>query len=251
MDKIRKAKALLDLNLVRDLKGNKKGLYKHIGNKRKTGENMNPLLNRAGKLLTEDTETDRILSTFLASVFTSTTGLQGCQAHETVESLEQGILTLSGGGSHWGIFKLHRQKSMLPERLHPQVLRELMDVFARQPLVVFERSWGTGYFWGVGGSIVSPVFKSGKKLSCSLGNYRPDNLNSILGKVTEQLIMKISSSHMKDKKVTGSSQHGFIKGRSVPTNLKVFYNDMTALVDKGKTVDVVYLNFSKTWHSFL
>ena len=55
------------------------------------------------------------------------------------------------------------------------------------------------------------------------------------------------SKYMKDKKVMGSSQQGFTKGRTCLTNLITFYNDMTSLVDKGRAVDTIYLDFSKAF----
>ena len=43
------------------------------------------------------------------------------------------------------------------------------------------------------------------------------------------------------------SQHGFMKGKSCLTNLSSFYDQVTHLVDEGKAVDAVYLDFNKTF----
>lgn len=43
------------------------------------------------------------------------------------------------------------------------------------------------------------------------------------------------------------SQHGFIPGRSVTTNLLSCLNDWTRAVDAGDSVDIVYLDFSKAF----
>jgi len=42
-DQVRKAKALTELNLSRDIKGNKKNFYRYISDTRKTRENVSPL----------------------------------------------------------------------------------------------------------------------------------------------------------------------------------------------------------------
>jgi len=53
----------------------------------------------------------------------------------------------------------------------------------------------------------------------------------------------------------GPSQHEFMKGRLCLTNLISFYDWVTRLVDEGRAVDVVYLDFSKVFdmvsHSIL
>ena len=54
-NEIRKAKAQLELQLVRDVKGNK-GLYKYISSKRRIRKSVGPLLNGGGNLVTENAE---------------------------------------------------------------------------------------------------------------------------------------------------------------------------------------------------
>lgn len=52
---------------------------------------------------------------------------------------------------------------------------------------------------------------------------------------------------MKGKKVIGSSQHGFMKGKSSPTSLVAFYSNTTSSVGEGRAVDTVYFEFSTTF----
>ncbi|KFV04324.1 hypothetical protein N340_00281, partial [Tauraco erythrolophus] len=69
-DQVRKAKTLIELNLARDIKGNKKSFYRYIGDERRTRENVSPLWNETGDLVTQDMEKAEILNDFFASVFT-------------------------------------------------------------------------------------------------------------------------------------------------------------------------------------
>lgn len=68
-----KNKAHLELNLSRDVNSNKKGFHRDISSKRKTKENMAPLLNWAEGLVTKNTEVAEVLNVFFTSVFTGKT----------------------------------------------------------------------------------------------------------------------------------------------------------------------------------
>ncbi|PKU36542.1 rna-directed dna polymerase from mobile element jockey-like [Limosa lapponica baueri] len=71
----------------------------------------------------------------------------------------------------------------------------------------------------------------------------------------EQIILSAIMRHIEDNQVIRPSQHGLMKGRSCLTNLIYFYDKMTCLVNEGKALDVVYLDFRKAFdtisHSIL
>ena len=69
MEKIRKAKAQLELNLATEVKENWKLSYKYINSKKRAKENLQPLLDVAGNMIIEDKEKAEVLQAFFTSVF--------------------------------------------------------------------------------------------------------------------------------------------------------------------------------------
>ena len=70
----------------------------------------------------------------------------------------------------------------------------------------------------------------------------------------EQIVLREITRHVRDNQRIKPTQRGFTKGRSRLTNL-ISYDLVTHLVDEGKVIDVVYLDFSKAFdtvsHSIL
>ena len=78
-------------------------------------------------------------------------------------------------------------KSMGPDGIHPRVLSELADVLAKPTSITYQQSWLTGEVpvgWKLAN--VMPISKQGQK-----EESRSVSLTTVLGKVTEQLILSV------------------------------------------------------------
>jgi len=94
----------------------------------------------------EDTEKVELLNDFFDSVFTAKTGPQASQSLEVRKKAwrKQDLPLVEEDRVRHCLSKLDTHKSMGPDGMHPQFLRELVDVIAEPLSVIFERSWRTG-----------------------------------------------------------------------------------------------------------
>lgn len=82
-DQIRKVKAHLELNLKRDVKGNKRGFYRYGSSRRETSENVGLQMNGARDLVAENKGKANVLNALFSLVFAGMTNLQESQASKT------------------------------------------------------------------------------------------------------------------------------------------------------------------------
>ncbi|CAM5153463.1 unnamed protein product [Eretmochelys imbricata] len=252
-NEIRRAKSHLELQLARDVKSNKKGFFRYVGNKKKAKESVGPLLNEGGNLVTENVEKANVLNAFFASVFTNKVSSQTAALGITTWGVD-GQPSVEKEVVRDYLEKLDVHKSMGPDELHLRVLKELAAVIPEPLAIIFENLWRTGEVPDdFKKANVVPIFKKRKKEDP--GNYRPVSFTSVPGKIMEQVLKESILKHLHERKVIRNSQHGFTKGRSCLTNLIAFYDEITGSVDEGKAVDVLFLDFSKAFdtvsHSIL
>ena len=94
---------------------------------------------------------------------------------------------------------------------------------------------------------MTALFKKGSKLKPS--NYRHVSLTSITCKILERIIADCIMIHLVKNNILTKKQNGFMKGKSCTTNLLEYIDILTNQIFNGKSVDVLYTDFKKTFDS--
>jgi len=94
-------------------------------------------------------------------------------------------------------------------------------------------------------SLVKPLLKKGDPRNIS--NYRPISLTCSLCKIIEKIIHSKLLTFFITNNILPESQHGFLKTKSVTTNLLEAHSDWTNALDSKMNVDIVYFDFAKAF----
>lgn len=92
---------------------------------------------------------------------------------------------------------------------------------------------------------IIPIYKSGPKMNCA--NYLPIAITSCVCRVLVRLMYKCIYDFFVNTIPLHPSQHGFLLGCSVETASIAFLDFLTRNLERSSIVDVVFLNFEKTF----
>ena len=144
------------------------------------------------------------------------------------------------------LLSLDANSSVGGDGIHPRLLKSLAKRLSIPLCIIFNNSLNCGQLpnsWKK--SIVVPIFKKGSRLSPL--NYRPVSLTSVSCKTMERLIVAHLMTYVSDNSIISKDQFGFRKFYSTADQLLITYNEVTDLVDKGKSVDLIFFDFAKAF----
>ena len=141
---------------------------------------------------------------------------------------------------------LDSAKSSGPDGMHPMLLKEVSEEIGQFLTLLFRKSLEEGKLpdaWKQGN--ITPIFKKGSRHEPS--NYRPISLTSVVGKVMEKFIRDAMMEHLLRNNLICPHQHGFLPGKSTTSQLLECFEEWSEELEKGNTVDIIYLDFKKAF----
>lgn len=234
-------------NLADNIKRDSKSFYSYVRNKQKRKDRVGPLKNEKDRIVESDAEATELLNNYFGSVFTNekeeNTPVANRNPRWSVFGME---FRITEQEVVYELGQLKEDKSPGIDGLHPKFLKEVRMEISQALTIIYNNSLSSGKIppdWK--DAVVVPLFKKGDRSEPC--NYRPVSLTSIVCKMLERIIKRRIIEHLAKNNIIGKSQHGFVNKRSCLTNLLEFFEEVYTNLDKGKAVDVVYLDFAKAF----
>ena len=244
---VRNAKINEEKRVASASKDNPKEFFAYVNSRKPIKNNISPLKDSEGNLITSDAQKADLMNRYFTSVFTvedpsripePTIKYEGSQPLDRINFTMEDILKK--------IQKLNKFKAPGPDDIHPREIKELEEEIAPHLYKLYrksaeERKAPQG--WKIGN--VPPIYKKGPKEDP--GNYRPVCLTSVPCKIFESIIVDLIVDHLEKNKLLLDSQHGFRQKRSCLSNLLEFFHNMFSIYDSSRAIDIIYLDFQKAF----
>ena len=225
--------------------GNKRPFAAYVKSKTKARVNVGPLkVNNV--TVCDNQEMAEVLNGFFVSVFTNEPDGPVPAATVLPSGSVISEIRFEPGKVKKKLAELRPESAPGPDGITAKFLKEHADAMAPALALLFNKSMEEGVVpedWRRAN--VTPIYKKGAK--GDPGNYRPVSLTSIPCRIMESCIRDCIVKHMELNKLIRPSQHGFMRNKSCTTNLLEFMEKVTAEVDQGNAMDLVYLDFSKAF----
>jgi hypothetical protein len=196
-------------------------------------------------VISEGSEICEAFNKYFHSVFVSTAQNYNTFHIENDQfNVDLGTIYLDTKVIHKALNNVNINKGAGYDEIHPILISRCSDELVSPIFIIFKKSIDTGTFptmWKK--SLVTPIPKN-KEINLII-QYRPISKLSVFGKLFEKIVTAQLCYAIKNH--ISHTQHGFIKSRSVETNMITFTDFLLSAMDSDIQVDAVYTDFSKAF----
>lgn len=243
--KKRQKRCQYELSLAVQSRTTPKALYSYLKRSTKAGSGIPALFSSEQvSLLDDDGAKASLFALQYSSVYSLETPLPGDTTPIHPSPLIHVEMSVDDVAK--GLRDLDPNSSPGPDGLHPLFLKTVADCIAAPVCQLFRHSLQAGRLpvaWKLG--TVKPIYKGGDRHDPA--NYRPICLTSVLCKLMERILKRALHLHFENLNIISSAQHGFRRAHSCTSNLLVAREKWAKLLDAGKRLDVVFVDFSKAF----
>ena len=139
---------------------------------------------------------------------------------------------------------LSANKSPGPDGWHPIFLKNIKDLISFPLATLFQKSLNEGIVtsqWLE--AYISPIYQKGNMCE----NYRPVSLTSVLCKLMESIIRDKLLEHTRKNDIISNKQHGFVPFGSCMSNLLLYIEMLSEMLEANCSIDVIYTDFAKAF----
>lgn len=234
--------------IASDSKTNPKVFFSYARSKLNVRQGVHNLLDDKGNTISDDGAKANVLNNYFSTVFTVEESTSLPDMDIRLFSSQMTEVNFTQEDVRKKLNELNQSKSAGPDGIHPRILKELSKELCLPLFLCFRASLLQGIVpeqWKT--ARVTALHKKGSKSDPR--NYRPISLTSVVAKVLEKFVRDAIYMHLVDNNLLSKNQHGFTSGRSTNTNLLSAVDEWTREKDKGTTMHVIYLDFSKAFDS--
>jgi exonuclease III len=224
--------------------------YRMANSKFNTKTAVGPLKNDDGSFVTSPTEKSNLFQNFFSSIANLDNGTLP-NTQQPKPSPSQPILIR---------FTPYLVKRVLdglnikakggPDNIPPIFLKACSNYLSRPLSSLFQLSFDLAFMppiWLM--AYITPIFKKGDRSNPK--NYRPIALTCSICKIMESIIKNVMLTQLQSHGVITKHQHAFLSRHSTATNLLESTHDWAVSMSHRKSVDVIYVDFSRAFDSIV
>ena len=233
---------------IENLKTNPKSFYSYAKKKSKCNHNINMVLNKEKKIITDPVKIANEFQNHFKSVFSNPDAMDKQDPTFIGPVLQKPFTNLQFNQEsiEKAIDQIRGNSSVPNGHISAQVLKKCKKNLSFPIFLLWQASYDKGYIPdSLKEQCIIPLHKKDSRVIVT--NYRPISLTSHLIKIFERLIRDQLLNHFENNNIFTKNQHGFRKGFSCLSQLLAHYEDVLLNNLNGNGSDVIYLDYAKAF----